>query len=73
MGITLVFLMIASFQRFDAMAVRGAPLALAVLPAVFAVNTQGSINGERDGGGSDHPGLYGWWRFWHHRIGKILA
>jgi serine/threonine protein kinase len=24
-------------------------------------------------GGSDHPGLYGWWRFWHHRIGKILA
>jgi serine/threonine protein kinase len=23
--------------------------------------------------GSDHPGLYGWWRFWHHRIGKILA
>jgi predicted Ser/Thr protein kinase len=24
-------------------------------------------------GGSDHPGLYGWWRFWHHRIGKTLA
>jgi serine/threonine protein kinase len=24
-------------------------------------------------GGSDHPGLYGWWRFWHHRVGKILA
>ncbi|TML29001.1 MAG: serine/threonine protein kinase [Actinobacteria bacterium] len=24
-------------------------------------------------GGSDHPGLYGWWRFWHHRIGKVLA
>jgi serine/threonine protein kinase len=23
-------------------------------------------------GGSDHPGLYGWWRFWHHRIGKVL-
>jgi serine/threonine protein kinase len=22
-------------------------------------------------GGSDHPGLYGWWRFWHHRIGKV--
>ncbi len=22
-------------------------------------------------GGSDHPGLFGWWRFWHHRIGKI--
>jgi hypothetical protein len=24
-------------------------------------------------GGSDHPGLYGWWRFWHHRLGKTLA
>jgi serine/threonine-protein kinase len=24
-------------------------------------------------GGSDHPGLFGWWRFWHHRIGKVLA
>jgi hypothetical protein len=24
-------------------------------------------------GDSDHPGLYGWWRFWHHRIGKVLA
>jgi hypothetical protein len=23
--------------------------------------------------GSDHPGLYGWWRFWHHRIGKVIA
>jgi serine/threonine protein kinase len=22
---------------------------------------------------SDHPGLYGWWRFWHHRIGKVTA
>jgi serine/threonine-protein kinase len=21
-------------------------------------------------GGSDHPALYDWWRFWHHRIGK---
>jgi hypothetical protein len=21
-------------------------------------------------GGSDHPALFGWWRFWHHRIGK---
>jgi len=20
--------------------------------------------------GSDHAGLYGWWRYWHHRIGK---
>ena len=24
-------------------------------------------------GGNDHPGLFGWWRFWHHRIGKVLA
>jgi serine/threonine protein kinase len=24
-------------------------------------------------GGSDHPGLYGWWRFWHHRIGKVFS
>ena len=24
-------------------------------------------------GGSDHPGLYGWWRFWHHRLGKTLG
>jgi serine/threonine protein kinase len=23
-------------------------------------------------GGSDHPGLFGWWRFWHHRLGKTL-
>ena len=21
-------------------------------------------------GGSDHTGLFGWWNFWHHRIGK---
>jgi serine/threonine protein kinase len=21
-------------------------------------------------GGSDHPALFNWWRFWHHRIGK---
>ena len=21
-------------------------------------------------GGTDHPALYEWWRFWHHRIGK---
>ena len=24
-------------------------------------------------GGSDHPGLFGWWRFWHHRLGKVLG
>ena len=23
--------------------------------------------------GSDHPGLFNWWRFWHHRIGKETA
>ena len=22
-------------------------------------------------GGSDHAGLFGWWRFWHHRLGKV--
>ncbi len=22
--------------------------------------------------GTDHPALFGWWRFWHHRIGKCL-
>ena len=24
-------------------------------------------------GGTDHAGLYTWWRFWHHRIGKASA
>ena len=24
-------------------------------------------------GGSDHTGLFGWWRFWHHRLGKTLG
>ena len=24
-------------------------------------------------GGSDHPGLYSWWRFWHHMLGKALG
>jgi predicted Ser/Thr protein kinase len=24
-------------------------------------------------GGSDHAGLFTWWRFWHHRIGKAGA
>jgi len=22
-------------------------------------------------GGTDHAGLFTWWRFWHHRIGKV--
>ena len=24
-------------------------------------------------GGTDHAGLFNWWRFWHHRIGKASA
>jgi serine/threonine-protein kinase len=24
-------------------------------------------------GGSNHPALYDWWRFWHHRIGEVMA
>jgi serine/threonine protein kinase len=24
-------------------------------------------------GGTDHAGLFNWWRFWHHRIGKAAA
>lgn len=24
-------------------------------------------------GGTDHAGLFSWWRFWHHRIGKAGA
>jgi len=24
-------------------------------------------------GGSDHPSLYSWWRFWHHRLGKCIT
>jgi hypothetical protein len=24
-------------------------------------------------GGSDHPSLFTWWRFWHHRIGKTFV
>jgi hypothetical protein len=22
-------------------------------------------------GGTDHAGLFTWWRFWHHGIGKV--
>jgi len=39
----------------------------------FGQATHTDILGIAREGGSDHPGLYGWWRFWHHRIGKILA
>ena len=39
----------------------------------FGQATHTDLLGIASEGGSDHPGLYGWWRFWHHRIGKILA
>jgi serine/threonine protein kinase len=39
----------------------------------FGQSTHTDLLGIAREGGSDHPGLYGWWRFWHHRIGKILA
>ena len=39
----------------------------------FGQPTHADLLGIAREGGSDHPGLYGWWRFWHHRIGKILA
>jgi len=39
----------------------------------FGQATHTDLLGIAREGGSDHPGLYGWWRFWHHRIGKILA
>ena len=39
----------------------------------FGQSTHTDLLGIAREGGSDHPGLYGWWRFWHHRLGKILA
>ena len=39
----------------------------------FGQATHTDILGIAREGGSDHPGLYGWWRFWHHRIGKVIA
>ena len=39
----------------------------------FGQSTHTDLLGIASEGGSDHPGLYAWWRFWHHRIGKILA
>jgi serine/threonine protein kinase len=39
----------------------------------FGQATHTDILGVAREGGSDHPGLYGWWRFWHHRIGKVIA
>jgi serine/threonine protein kinase len=39
----------------------------------FGQATHTDLLGIAREGGSDHPGLFSWWRFWHHRIGKILA
>jgi hypothetical protein len=39
----------------------------------FGQATHTDVLGIAEEGGSDHPGLFTWWRFWHHRIGKILA
>jgi serine/threonine protein kinase len=39
----------------------------------FGQSTHTDLLGIAREGGSDHPGLFGWWRFWHHRIGKILS
>ena len=39
----------------------------------FGQPTHTDLLGIARKGGSDHPGLYDWWRFWHHRIGKTLA
>jgi predicted Ser/Thr protein kinase len=39
----------------------------------FGQETHTDVLGTAREGGSDHPGLYGWWRFWHHRLGKVLG
>jgi serine/threonine protein kinase len=39
----------------------------------FGQPTHTDLFGIAREGGNDHPGLFGWWRFWHHRIGKVLA
>ncbi len=39
----------------------------------FGQPTHTDLLGIASEGGSDHPGLYGWWRFWHHRLGKVLG
>ena len=38
----------------------------------FGQPTHADLLGIARQGGSDHPALFGWWRFWHHRIGKCL-
>lgn len=39
----------------------------------FGQSTHTDLLATAHEGGSDHPGLYGWWRFWHHRIGKVFS
>jgi len=39
----------------------------------FGQDTHTDLLGIATEGGSDHPGLFAWWRFWHHRLGKTLA
>ena len=36
----------------------------------FGQATHTDLLGIAREGGSDHPGLYGWWRFWHHRSAR---
>ena len=38
----------------------------------FGQATHTDLLGIAQEGGSDHPGLYNWWRFWHHRLGKTF-
>jgi predicted Ser/Thr protein kinase len=39
----------------------------------FGQETHTDFLGIAREGDTDHPGLYGWWRFWHHRLGKVLG
>jgi serine/threonine protein kinase len=39
----------------------------------FGQSTHTDLLGIAREGGSDHPELYGWWRFWHHRLGKTFG
>jgi predicted Ser/Thr protein kinase len=39
----------------------------------FGQETHTDFLGIASEGDTDHPGLYGWWRFWHHRLGKVLG
>jgi predicted Ser/Thr protein kinase len=39
----------------------------------FGQATHIDVLGVAQEGGSDHPSLFTWWRFWHHRIGKTFV